>query len=637
MDTALSIGTEASFSQRLITRVAALLGIVIVSGILLLLNYWLGVTFFFLALLPFISFTFNKYEGRGLLLLLTLSLFVGIIAGSLAEPWVSTNVLNGQATQNDEVTIFLISTIIGVITALTLVIIPFLVIVGVSTAGVLKWHKNDDDISFFDAFWHLLTDLLGILHFMVTVDEGKPQGSEQDLARLKYVGGPGWLIVYPGYVVVLHTGGKITRVVGLGWTMLDRYEKIRAIIPLANQGGVNTIEHVLTRDKIPLTLTVLHVAQMEPASNTESRLQQSLTDAETRLKISDEKKGALQKEITNTAARLKTLTNAQEITNTEARLKTLTDTKNVLSEDMKATHQNIKDAKQGLQDLEKDASLGDDYDKCYESIARRVAIKAPNVWEAMKSSVANNIKDVIMSCDFDELFNIGDHTEGFAVSVDNRKIAEIEETVFERSAGSGLSKGVILKVVDINEVHFPEEIKEKIVGEANALVEERIERIKARTKEATAQTKARITQIEADARTVDITTKAKGDQTATETEALTLRDRAIAEGEAEIIRGRAKAQAEVIRARATAEAEALRGRGKAEAKAEYYRQVLQVLRGQSTDETIDAVLRNLTSSISLEDEINQIKQLLFRQERIEEGYRRNLPRIIRDQGDDDIE
>jgi uncharacterized membrane protein YqiK len=77
------------------------------------------------------------------------------------------------------------------------------------------------------------------------------------------------------------------------------------------------------------------------------------------------------------------------------------------------------------------------------------------------------------------------------------------------------------------------------------------------------------------------------------------------EAEVELMRARAKAEAEAIRARATAESEVLKGRGKAEAKAENYRHVLEVLRayGHSAPDIVSPVLKNLTTSISFENNL----------------------------------
>ena len=68
------------------------------------------------------------------------------------------------------------------------------------------------------------------------------------LKRLETFGGPGWLTVYPGHVVVLHQWGKITRVVEPGPTMLERYEKIKAVLSLESRWErSNILDNVLTR------------------------------------------------------------------------------------------------------------------------------------------------------------------------------------------------------------------------------------------------------------------------------------------------------------------------------------------------------------------------------------------------------
>ncbi|MCB9106161.1 MAG: hypothetical protein H6633_18240 [Anaerolineales bacterium] len=119
---------------------------------------------------------------------------------------------------------------------------------------------------------------------------------------------------------------------------------------------------------------------------------------------------------------------------------------------------------------ETDLTVGDYYNKIYESNARRVAIKAPKVWDGLKGPIMGNVKDAFMSINFDDLFHLteSENNGEIEISPDNRKIAAIEKLVKEKSMGSEDGKGLALRVVDISEIQFPEEIQKIINKEASS-------------------------------------------------------------------------------------------------------------------------------------------------------------------------
>lgn len=471
------VNSKISFPKRAIIVPLVLVGIFIITGVLLAFNYWLAVAFGFISLLFLWQFGLEEHQARGLLLLLTTSLFAAILAGSLSLQF-STNVSTAVE--------------VGLI-AFFGVIVSFLMLVAVATLVILRWHKKDQTMSTLKAFGYVLTGLLGLLHFSLKIEDGQIKGSDGDKERQTHLGGPGWLTVYPGQVVVLHDWGKITRVVGQGSVMMRREEQVKAIVSLGAKGGANTLENVLTRDRIPLKITVAHAVQVESAADTKTRL--------------GEKPG--------------------------------------------------------------DKPIGDEYDQCYESIAKLVATRvgvkdnAVDIWDSVKGAITNNIKDVIMSCDFDELFSTGGDSKELGVSLNNRKILEIEKTVLENVKKSGLDKGLVLKVVDINEVHFPDEIKGKLTQQVTAFLDAKIRKNEA-------QTKADAAEFEAKAR---------------ETQALAREKAAYFEAQAEVSRGQGKAG--------------------------YYRHIVQALKEQGlSNEVIGEILQKQASSAALEDEMNRLLQLM---------------------------
>lgn len=489
-----------SFSTRILIGLGALVVIFIISGLLLSVNYWWGVNFLFISLLFLTGLSLYEHEARNLIVLVILSLYVAVLVGSLAQNLLLTTPGINPTAQSSELAAFLTATLVGLLAAVGMVIVPFLILVTIATIGILQWHKKDEQISFWKAYRYLLVNVLGIFHFSVIVEGSEKKGTAEDLDRLDRFGGPGWLTVYPGQVVVLHEWGGITRVIGRGSTMLKRNEKIKMIVPLGGKGGTQDID-VLTRDRVPLEVTVLHVVQVEPAADTEKRL--------------------------------------------EGQLK------------------------------EDDLKVGDDYDQCYTSIAKLVSMKASDVWGSMKGAVAGNIRDVFMTCNFDDLFKVSEGGSDLAGNINGRKIAEIEQYVMEKVKGSGPGKGVVLRAVDIAKIGFPKDITDKINAEITALMDARIKETEAK---------------------------------ATETEAHYLANARVVQAKSEETAAGYQAKAKLELARAEADSERLLGSSRAGARAEYYRHILEVLREQPP-EVISAVLQNLASSTALEDKLKHMLEL----------------------------
>lgn len=462
-----NLKAETSTVRRIIVAAVILLGIFITTGLFLALNYWLAVTFFFSSLLIFIRFNLDDCEARGLWLLIILSLFVAVLAGSLALLFLSNNLGITQLDRSGAiVNIFLgsntaivfTSILIGLIATIIVVILPFLSLVAFAAIGILKWHKKDEYSSFFGAFWYLLDSVLGLSCFSIIVSNGEIKGTDKDKVRLERFGGPGRLIVYPGQVVILHHWGKFTRAVGAGSTILKRAEQIKAVVWLTprvkpnnakpDDYSFNQVKNVLTQDRIPLHITVIHAAQLEPASDTRNRFQQAVDSAQSRVQ-------ALSADAS--------------------------------SEEKQKAQQELDQAKEQLQALTNDKIIGDDYNQCYESIAKLVAAKGADVWEASRSAVANNLRDAIMSERFEDLFKISEVTEDLVAKVSQRKILEIENLVFEKAKETKIKDGIVLKVVDIQTVEFPEKIAIKLSKEVETLIEERIQQTNIRLKESAAK------------------------------------------------------------------------------------------------------------------------------------------------------
>ncbi len=495
-----ALRTETSISKRMVMGAAMLLGLVGLSGWLFSLNYWLGLTFFFATLFIFIQRGLTESQPRGLWLLLTVSLFVALLTGKLALDWLANQPNLPQLAQSSPIANFLLGSdqavlvtaiLLGLLTALVMVVLPLFLLTALATAGVLKWHHKDEQLSFGAVWWYLLTALLGIFHFAVMVDGLELKGRDKDKERLDNFGGPGWLKVYPGQVVVLHRWGRITRSVGLGSTMLKSEEQIKAILPLTPTGESYTLENVLTRDRVPLRITVAYEVQVASAAESKNRLNEQAGDK----------------------------------------------------------------------------LIGDDYEQCYESIARLIAAKSPDVWGSMKGAITKAMREVLSSYSFDELYSPGKGDKPWEVSLNKRRLTEIKKNVLERVKNSGLDKRALLKTVEL-EVQIPPAVSTRLNEQRAAAFKARLEQHEAAARELAAQV---------DEQTFASTVK--------------LSQTSAGQVDPTVELARVKAQAEAL---------------KAEFNTEYYRHMLQLLQQQNqADEATKSRLSQFASAAPLPEELKR--------------------------------
>jgi len=505
-----------------LVRLAILVVILAISGLIGSFSPLAGYLIFFAASFSLIWFGLKRYQGRNLWLLLWFFLLVMIATtnGAASSPLMDRLVGDAATTFSfdGDLTAFsfstsarlMVSIFLGFLIAFMVVIIPFFLVLAAAAVVVSRWHTGPGN-AFFRAFSHLIRRSLGIGHFLVHIKSEDPEGGPEDKARLEVYGGPGWLIIYPGWIVVLQHQGKITRAVDAGSVMLGREEKIKAILPLTTTGGSQTIEHVLTQDKIPLTLTVVHVAQMESANETKARYRKAVKEAEENL----QKKQAEQ----------------------------------AFQADIEAAQNQLKEAEKKWADLKKEQPIGDEIGQCYGSIAKLVAKKAPKIWDSCKVLVASNMRDIIMTEQFEKLFELNQDHKSLEPRINERKIAEIERIVFEKVKNFRIGDGVVLKFVDISNVDFPQELREKVNEEVETLIEERIQQVKARIEES----------------------KAKG---------------------------------KIVEAKARAQARILEGQSEGEARAALFREILRELKQEKSltqDQITDATLKLISAAASVKE------------------------------------
>ncbi len=332
----------------------------------------------------------------------------------------------------------------GVLLTFAVVAVLTLLVLGLVAYTLRQW-QNTAETSYRNVLWYVFQVYLWPRSWSLAVEGGELKGLEQNKNLFESFGGPGWLFIYPGHIVVFHKLGKITRMADNGWVKLKSGERIKAILPLGPQRNVFSIERLLTRDRIHLGLEMNYIVEIEKAPDTFKRLKAAREEARSDY-VRLQSKGASLAEI-NPAI------------------------------------EKYQEASQALSNLAQDKILGEGKDSFYESVLKTVAIQASKVKEALKTSIEMQLRDIVMTQTSDEMVLLAaGGTTNLVDNVSLRRIEQVEDSVQKQEAKKALKRGLVLKKVDITNIEYPDDIKPKINEEVGAVIDARIQRIGSRTK-----------------------------------------------------------------------------------------------------------------------------------------------------------
>ncbi len=119
----------------------------------------------------------------------------------------------------------------------------------------IRYLQDIHNLGHFTQAWRYFNALLfGIGYPRLTVDDGKDQTLAGKTNLLATVGGPGYLIIQPGSLVLLESLSGAPRVCAEGLNFVTRVERIREIIDLDDQ--INIIEKMDATTKDGVTIRV---------------------------------------------------------------------------------------------------------------------------------------------------------------------------------------------------------------------------------------------------------------------------------------------------------------------------------------------------------------------------------------------
>ena len=154
--------------------------------------------------------------------------------------------------------------------AIIIVATPLLWAMWVSSEYILGLHQEPFQISRGEAMRLLFSLIFASNYLTGTVADGKEiKGKAGGL--MKFLGGPGKVVIRPGNAVVFERGGTISRIEGPGVVITKRAEAIKAIVDLRPQWVLREAENVLTRDRVPLKLALGVSFQIESKKDVDAR------------------------------------------------------------------------------------------------------------------------------------------------------------------------------------------------------------------------------------------------------------------------------------------------------------------------------------------------------------------------------
>jgi regulator of protease activity HflC (stomatin/prohibitin superfamily) len=265
-----------------------------------------------------------------------------------------------------------------------------------------------EDVPVLDAFRSLLTLIVGTQYDWIVVTYGEIS-NVKGRGIMKWLGGPGKIIIDPGSAAVLQRGGKVTQVVGPGVHHTIRNEKIRMAFDLRSQFAMQTFD-AMTADRIPLMVEMGIVYRIKPAKN---------KDAPPKKAIDLRPDGV--------------------------------------------------DPRVALQEIIADNARS--YPVVGDTLVKAAFNNTSGTWKGLGGGAPTvQVKDHFMGYTLEELFELDD-SEG--VRPNARRIKKIEDEILRALNGFGSSKGIIWDGVDIREIKMPGEMMTSMMLEMKSGAEAR--------------------------------------------------------------------------------------------------------------------------------------------------------------------
>jgi hypothetical protein len=158
----------------------------------------------------------------------------------------------GTLQPNDPGAVRMTALTLGTIFAIV-VLIPLLLIAGwISVRWILALHAYAG-VSVSRAWMYVMSLITGIHQPYHIIENGK-KTSLKPKGILSFLGGPGIVVIRPGYAATFEWGGEVSQIARPGVVQTKRFEKVAKILDLRPQWESRLAKNVLTQDRVPLLI-----------------------------------------------------------------------------------------------------------------------------------------------------------------------------------------------------------------------------------------------------------------------------------------------------------------------------------------------------------------------------------------------
>jgi regulator of protease activity HflC (stomatin/prohibitin superfamily) len=230
-------------------------------------NRWVG-TPVLVASLIFLGWSFPNEKARRIVFAISLILGLALLLSLLAKDLIASGFSEriSEGTLQWIVGFFFLALPI----AAFIIVAPLWAAMWVSSEYILGLHQEPFQISRGEAMRLLFSLVFATNYLVATIEDGKEIPGKKG-GLLKFLGGPGKVIIRPSNAVVFERGGIISRIEGPGVVITKRAEFIKAVVDLRPQYVLRPVENVLTHDRVPLKLTLGVGFQIESKKDVDAR------------------------------------------------------------------------------------------------------------------------------------------------------------------------------------------------------------------------------------------------------------------------------------------------------------------------------------------------------------------------------
>lgn len=279
MDDDLGLETEEEGGKRQTGKKRLMVTLVLLIVIALSFKvHWIAGYVVLITGLLFLIFYLPAPKWRRFLITFYLFFVITLLTSTGLQMFLAANKTVARLIEENKIVGFLIgglaeqivlSTLIGLITGASVVGVPLLAVMLVSSEYILALHEVYG-LRRKDALRVLWSLIMGTNYPWMIIEDGKVTES-RPRGILPEIGGPGVAVIRAGNAVVFQRAGKISQICGSGLVLLKQYERIRAIFDLRPQSETRETKNVLTKDRIPLTIIMTVGYQIEPKEVTDQR------------------------------------------------------------------------------------------------------------------------------------------------------------------------------------------------------------------------------------------------------------------------------------------------------------------------------------------------------------------------------